>query len=157
MDDLIVPKAKQNESTKDASFYAVRNVYFLDGNSNKTFPRVPKHMHMMQHVRRSINFSEPKRFVKGFHVPERILTLHNHFPRECLDAPCASVLVDKNDARLQHYREDCAMAANISCEHYKESVTDTVIWKYKDKLVPATNKVLRKLGLLPPCNCDSCY
>lgn len=146
--DRVVPKSKR---TKNDTFpsYNVRNVYFLDEHqaeygSNKDIPR---YLHMLQHVHRAQNYTKPNQYVKCFHNPERVLTLHNHFPLACLGGACHSFPVDTEDAQLQHYRADCVKTLKKSCDDFKEnSVEDTTIWKYKDELIRRSVRTLEKLG-----------
>lgn len=129
--------------------YNVRNVYFFDSwNHEHGWKRdIPKYMHMLQHVVRATNYTKPNQYVKCFHNPERVLTLHNHFPLACLGGTCQSFPISTEDAQLQHYRADCVRTLKKSCEDFKEHrEEDTTIWKYKDELVDRTMKTLDKLG-----------
>ncbi|KAH8289253.1 uncharacterized protein [Drosophila kikkawai] len=129
--------------------YNFRNVYFLDDQQHEHgwHKDIPKYMHMLQHVHRAKNYTKPNQYVKCFHDPERVLTLHNHFPLSCLGGVCKSYPVDTQDAQLQHYRADCVKTLKKSCEEYREhSVEDKTIWKYKDELIRRTIKALDTLG-----------
>lgn len=148
----VLPKALSIRNETRAS-YNVRNVYFLDDllHSHGSFDHVPRYMHMLQHVYRSKNFTKPNQYVKCFHNPERVVTLHNHFPLACLGAGCTSYPIDTEDAQLQHYRADCVKSLKKSCLQYREnSVMDTTIWRYKDKLVERVTKTLETLGFFGP-------
>ena len=104
-------------------------------------------MHMLQHVNRAANFTKPNQYIKCFHNPERVLTLHNHFPLACLGGACKSYPIETEDAQLQHYRADCVRTLKKSCEDFKEhKVKDTTIWKYKDQLIMRTMKTLDTLN-----------
>lgn len=129
--------------------YNVRNVYFLDEHQHEHgwAKGVPKYMHMLQHTYRAQNFTKPNQYVKCFHNPERVLSLHNHFPLACLGGACSSFPIDTGDAQLQHYRADCVKTLKKSCDEFKEKrVEDTTIWKYKDELINRSIKVLSNLG-----------
>ncbi|XP_044739083.1 uncharacterized protein LOC123300562 [Chrysoperla carnea] len=146
--DIVIPKSLQIRNLTRAS-YNVRNVYFLDDllHSHGWFKGVPKYMHMLQHVYRSRHFTKPNQYVKCFHNPERVLTLHNHFPLACLGSGCTSYPIDTTDAQLQHYRADCVKTLKKSCEQFREnSVMDTAIWRYKEKLIPRAMNTLKQLG-----------
>ncbi|XP_011494778.1 PREDICTED: uncharacterized protein LOC105359787 [Ceratosolen solmsi marchali] len=144
----VVPKAMRLRNETRAS-YNVRNVYFLDDllHTHGTFKDIPKYMHMLQHVYRSKNFTKPNQYIKCFHNPERVVTLHNHFPLACLGAGCTSYPIDTEDAQLQHYRADCVKSLKKTCVEYREnSVLDPTIWRYKDKLVARVTATLKILG-----------
>ena len=51
-------------------------------------------------------------------------------------------------AHLQHYRADCVSTLKKSCDsEYKQHlVKDTIVWRYKEDLIPRVNQVLKKLG-----------
>ncbi|XP_047102399.1 uncharacterized protein LOC124721457 [Schistocerca piceifrons] len=146
--DIVERKSLEIRNETRAS-YNVRNVYFLDDliHNHGWFKNIPKYMHMLQHVYRSKNFTKPNQYVKCFHNPERALTLHNHFPLACLASGCTSYSIDTADAQLQHYRADCVKTLKKTCTEYrKNSVIDTTIWKYKDKLIRRATETLRNLG-----------
>lgn len=133
--------------------YNVRNVYFLDDllHSHGYFKDIPKYMHMLQHVYRSKNFTKPNQYIKCFHNPERVVTLHNHFPLACLGAGCTSYPIETEDAQLQHYRADCVKSLKKTCVEYREnSVLDTTIWRYKDQLIERVTRTLEALGFFGP-------
>lgn len=133
--------------------YNVRNVYFLDDllHSHGFFKDIPKYMHMLQHVYRSKNFTKPNQYIKCFHNPERVVTLHNHFPLACLGAGCTSYPIETEDAQLQHYRADCVKSLKKSCVEYREnSVLDTTIWRYRDQLIDRVTRTLETLGFFRP-------
>ncbi|EFN64497.1 hypothetical protein EAG_01835 [Camponotus floridanus] len=144
----VMPKALQIRNETRAS-YNVRNVYFLDDllHSHGYFKDIPKYMHMLQHVYRSKNFTKPNQYIKCFHNPERVVTLHNHFPLACLGAGCTSYPIETEDAQLQHYRADCVRSLKKTCVEYREnSVIDTTIWRYRDKLIGRVTDTLKTLG-----------
>ena len=133
--------------------YNVRNVYFLDDllHSHGYFKDIPKYMHMLQHVYRSKNFTKPNQYIKCFHNPERVVTLHNHFPLACLGAGCTSYPIETEDAQLQHYRADCVKSLKKTCVEYREkSLLDTTIWRYKDQLIERVTRTLETLGFFGP-------
>ncbi|PSN43298.1 hypothetical protein C0J52_21514 [Blattella germanica] len=146
--DTVLLKAKTENNGSRAS-YNVRNVYFLDDliHDHGWFKDIPRYMHMLQHVYRSKNYTKPNQYVKCFHNPERALTLHNHFPLSCLGGACSTYSIDTSDAQLQHYRVDCVRTLKKSCIEYRQnSVIDTTIWKFRDKLIERTSDTLKKLG-----------
>ncbi|XP_036329898.1 uncharacterized protein LOC118755086 [Rhagoletis pomonella] len=147
--EKVVPESLQIKP-EGYNSYNFRNVYLLDDQQHehgwhKDIPMAG--MHMLQHVHRAKNYTKPNQYVKCFHVPERVLTLHNHFPLACLGGVCKSYPVNTTDAQLQHYRADCVNTLKKSCEEYREnSVEDKTIWKYKDELIRRTFRTLDTLG-----------
>jgi hypothetical protein len=134
--------------------YNFRNVYFLDdlGTDEEQMkhrehePGIPRYLHMLQHVYRSKNYTKPGRFVKCFHNTERVVSLHNHYPRKCFGY-CTTYAVDTNVAHLQHYRKDCVGQLKNSCKDYRAyTIRDTTIYKYKEELIQRATNVLNKLG-----------
>ncbi|KAG7197192.1 hypothetical protein KM043_007270 [Ampulex compressa] len=146
----IMPKALKIRNETRAS-YNVRNVYFLDDQQHGYYKDIPRYMHMLQHVYRSRNFTMPNQYIKCFHDTERVVTVHNHFPLACLGAGCTSYPIEIEDAQLQHYRADCVKSLKKTCVEYREnSVLDTTIWRYKDKLVERVTATLKLLGFFGP-------
>lgn len=149
--DLMVRVLEKGKKLRNTTYpsYNVRNVYFFDQNQHQHewVSGIPKYMHMLQHTNRAANFTKPNQYIKCFHNPERVLTLHNHFPLACLGGPCKSFSIDVEDAQLQHYRADCVRTLKKSCEDFKEHrVKDSTIWKFKDQLIMRTTKTLDALN-----------
>lgn len=137
------PKGKPIPNTFSSS-----NVYFLDDaqHAHGWYKDIPRHLHMLQHVYRAINFTKPGQYVKCFHDTEKVLILHNHFPFGCL-GNCKSFAIPTEDSQLQHYRKDCVGTLKNSCKDFRaNTVVDTAIWKFKDKLIARTNKVFKAIG-----------
>lgn len=110
---------------------------------------IPHYLHMMQHVYRSKNYTQPGQYVKCFHNTERVVSLHNHFPMNCF-GQCTTYSVPVKLAHLQHYRKDCVGPLKQSCKNDFRMFTtrDTTIWKYKQQMIRRTTRVLNHLGLL---------
>jgi hypothetical protein len=126
-------------------------VYFLDDltEAHGWFKGIPRYMHMLQHVYRSKKCTEPGHYVKCFHNTERALTLHHHFPVDCVGGACSPYSFETTDAKLQHYRADCVPELkNVCWEFRQNSVVDTTIWRFKENLITRTNDTLKKLGFL---------
>lgn len=141
-------KSEQDKKDKYASFN-VRNVYFLDDllHNHGWFEKIPTYMHMLQHVYRVKNFTKPLHYVKCFHDVQKVLTLHNHLPLDCLGHRCSSLSIKTDDAQLQHYRTDCVGDLRNMCEKYKEDVVlDTAIWRYEKGLISRAFKALSEMG-----------
>lgn len=135
------------------SSYHASNVYFLDELSHRHgwLAEAPRHLHMLQHVYRTRNFTKPGQYVKAFHDPERVLTLHNHFPLACLGRACSSYALETGDAQLQHYRADCVRALSATCRQLREdTVMDNSVWRFKEPLVERAQDTLRQLGFIGP-------
>jgi hypothetical protein len=73
--DVVVNKSLQVANYTSAS-YNFRNVYFGDdsSHSHRWEPNLPRHLHVLQHVYRSANYTKPNQYVKCFHNVERMLT-----------------------------------------------------------------------------------
>lgn len=145
----ILVKAKEKSNSTYASFN-VRNVYFFNETlpPQELIPDIPKYMHMLQHVNRAPIFNPPGACIKCFHNPELVLSLHNHFPMECLNDPCNSFDIQTEDAQLQHYRADCGNNyKQEDCDTFrKTTIKDMTIHKFKDQLILRTTTVLDALG-----------
>ncbi|KAK5640523.1 hypothetical protein RI129_011334 [Pyrocoelia pectoralis] len=151
MEQVLRKALKVNKEARTS--YAVRNVYFLDNllHDHGWFDEIPRYMHMLQHVYRAKNFTGPSAYIKCFHNTDKVLTLHNHYPRACLRGGCYSYSIDTTDAQLQHYRRDCvADVSKSECEDFKKNgILDTTIWKFKQPLMERVPMVLRNLGYFP--------
>ena len=160
-DEVIVPANVTNwsdlmeEVVKEAGgkvSWVFRNVYFFDEMLEREeggfIQDIPSHLHMMQHVYRSDKQTPPGHYVKAFHDPSRVLTLHNHFPFSCL-AGCAFHSVSPTTAQLHHYREDCVADLRSVCqEQYKNvSVRDTSIWAVRETVVREAETALTTIGV----------
>ena len=167
-DEVIVPTNHTNWSdlmkdlveTKGSKVsWAFRNIYFFDEMLERKeggfIPDIPPHLHMMQHVYRSDKHTRPGHYIKAFHDPEKVLTLHNHFPFSCLGG-CSFHSVSPSLGQLQHYRPDCVSDLKKVCEdqYKKNSVRDTSIWSVRDITVQRADGVLQSLGFIPPQDSD---
>ncbi|XP_054279522.1 uncharacterized protein LOC128997811 [Macrosteles quadrilineatus] len=155
-DEVIMPKKESSwegllhslSPGKIKDSYYVQNVYFFDDlRQHGWTEEIPQYMHMLQHVYRSRNFTMPGHYIKAFHDPERILTLHNHFPVECLGPQCDTYAIATDVAQLQHYRADCVGELMEVCDEYKNNIVkDATIWRFKNILVNRVSATLNKLG-----------
>ncbi|XP_065340740.1 uncharacterized protein LOC135940028 [Cloeon dipterum] len=146
---VAIPKNKQR-AEGIASFVA-RNVHFMDDTDEYQdwTQGIPKYMHMLQNVHRNVSHTRIGEAIKCFHNTDYVLALHNHYARLCLGSGdyCPDVDFDLEDAHMQHY---CLGRKKSECQWMrgKDLVVDTSIWRFKDKLIPATQKVLRTIGFL---------
>ena len=162
-DEVIVPTNHSNWSdlmkdlvrtTGNNTSWAFRNVYFFDDflekNEGGHIQDIPPYLHMMQHVYRSSKYTRPGHYIKAFHDPQKVLTLHNHFPFSCLGG-CKFHSVDTSLGQLQHYRKDCSSGLKKVCaEKYRNSsVRDTSIWSVRDTVVQRASNALQILGFIP--------
>lgn len=144
-------------STKSLNFSAIsaRNVYFLQplNESNSTLLadqlNIPKYLHMLRNIDRSLAYTKPGAYVKTFFNTELIVAVHNHFPMICFGR-CYRLEMDTSIAHLQHYRDDCVKELRKSCDaQYRLNTTrDKTIWKYRDQLVEQSSRTLRKLHFI---------
>lgn len=142
--DLINTIYKENITS-----YIAQNVYFLDSyqHNHEWFDNIPKFFHMLQHVYRSKLYTKVGYYVKGFHLVDRIIALHNHFPISCFGG-CQHLDIDLKLAHLQHYRRDCASGVSNCNEMKSDSVLDKRIWNYKEQLIENCLETLNKLNLV---------
>ncbi|XP_045607858.2 uncharacterized protein [Procambarus clarkii] len=160
-DEVIVPKTARDwrslldqvaagEKARNLTrvSYCARNVYFLDPmqDSHGYFHDIPPYMHLMQHVYRAANYTKPGYYVKCFHDPQRVLTLHNHYPLSCLDV-CNTFDLPTSYAHLQHYRKHCVDDLGKSCTSFlNHTVLDKTIWRYKEPVIKNVLYALHHLG-----------
>ncbi|XP_059491268.1 uncharacterized protein LOC132205908 [Neocloeon triangulifer] len=150
---VVIPKATNWTLKMTPASYIVRNVHFMDDKAEYQdwYVDIPKYMHMLQNVHRNASHTGPGNAVKGFHNPQMIKALHNHMPRACInhkDSWCPLYDVDLADAHMQHY---CIARHKPECQRLRgknETILDTSIWKYKERLVAATTRVLKDVGFL---------
>ncbi|GFU60724.1 glycosyltransferase family 92 protein [Trichonephila clavipes] len=152
MKEVVQLALKEKNYTRAS--YNVRNVYFLDDLQDGDDLHheahelgIPRYLHMFQHVYRSKNFTKPGSYVKCFHNTERVVSLHNHFPLNCLGT-CTTYSINTSLAQLQHYRKDCVGSLKNSCktDFRLYTLKDTTIWRYKDEAIKRTTRTLSKLG-----------
>ncbi|XP_063547611.1 uncharacterized protein LOC134755065 [Cydia strobilella] len=132
------------------SSYLARNVYYLDEQKPTPHwaPGAPHYMYMLHHVHRTRNFTKPDSNIKAFHETGRVLALHNHFPVSCIGGQCSAYPMGTTQARLHHYRANCAR--ELSKEVRAEPVRDAALWRWADRLIPRVTQALTELGLLLP-------
>ncbi|KAK4877832.1 hypothetical protein RN001_010338 [Aquatica leii] len=127
--------------------YNARNVYFFTDLlfSHKWFNDIPEYMHILNHINRDPKIVQPGYNIKSFHNTETVLSLHNHFPVECLLGKCRNYPINPKDALMFHYKRKPIETYKI---FLKTTILDVTIWKYKDALVERVTKVLKELGFL---------
>ncbi|XP_065340278.1 uncharacterized protein LOC135939697 [Cloeon dipterum] len=144
---VAIPKNKQR--TEGIASFVARNVHFMDDTDEYQdwTQGIPKYMHMLQNIHRNVSHSEIGNSIKCIHNTDYVLALHNHYARHCLGDYCPDVDFDLEDAHMQHY---CLGRKKSECKwkRGKDLVVDTSMWRFKDKLIPATQKVLRTIGFL---------
>ncbi|XP_049871795.1 uncharacterized protein LOC126370815 [Pectinophora gossypiella] len=144
----VLPLSTPAPGKRRRSSYYASNLLFLDSlqQNHSWQDAVPCYMHMLQHVYRTREFTKRTHYVKAFHETDRVLTLHNHFPVNCLGERCSSYPLPTKLARLQHYRAECFKPLSQICKKLiKQPVRDRTLWRWRDPLVMRTNKALRAL------------
>ncbi|XP_059469042.1 uncharacterized protein LOC132192872 [Neocloeon triangulifer] len=145
-----IPQARAEGKREVAAFLA-RNVFFMDDKPEPATD-IPAHMHMLSHVRRNSqhdghNMTGNISF-KTFQSTERVLSAHTHYPIECLGGvACEIFTFNLEDAHLQQY---CiGKKLKRACNTTDTFLTmDTSIWRFKDRLISATEDVLRETRIL---------
>ncbi len=162
VDEIIVPKTARSWSEmlgqfdKDIADYNFQNMYYLasmqpknlDLDDLSSIPEIPEHLHMLRHVYRS---NKTSLHIKSFHNTNYVLTLHNHYPLECLTGQCPNQLVNNSIAQMHHYRDDCTSDLKHVCEEkYKNhSVLDPSLWRFKDSIIKQVDIAMNTLKLKP--------
>ena len=94
---------------------------------------------------------------KCFHNTEEVMTLHNHYPINCLTYEsryCNSFVVKPPLAHLQHWRRHCKntycnskIGATEKCtlDCLNSTVYDSSIFKYKEKLLSRMKKMIEEI------------
>uniref|UniRef100_T1IJ89 Glycosyltransferase family 92 protein n=1 Tax=Strigamia maritima TaxID=126957 RepID=T1IJ89_STRMM len=91
VDEIILPTSPNSftwndmmssvtDRNKDA--ICARNIYFYEKLETKN-NHIPRHLHMLRHSIRSINYTKPPFYVKCLHNASSVITLHNHLPVVC--------------------------------------------------------------------------
>lgn len=166
IDEVIIPKGdllfwkdiinnatlddkEKNKTNIVRGSYSFRHVYFFDSypSHEETNPSIPRYLHMLQHTRRSVNYTRPGDYIKSILNTDAVLTVFNHFPLSCIKDNCHIYSFDLRYAHLQHYRNDCVMELRKHCGKYREfSVIDEAIWRYKDPVIDRASQTLLRLG-----------
>ncbi|XP_063851767.1 uncharacterized protein LOC135095057 [Scylla paramamosain] len=165
IDEVLMPKTKSSWkeimesiapgvlSGKDYkwSSFAHYMVYFLPVMQQKHgwVNDVPHFMPMLQNLHRAANHSFSKWQIKSIHDTQRVLTIHNHFPFNCLGGKCSTLFIPRETAQLNHYRNDCRWTLRKECPYYKNhTILDDSILRFKAPLLNNTLNTLYQLGFL---------
>lgn len=149
--DVVLMKAEADLPGGRHKSYSFRNNYVFDEQPKDCPARddVPSFMHMLTHLHKSENYTQPGHYVKCFHDTETVHTLHNHYPMSCLDGWCSSFEVPVEDGHLMHYRADCAAELRGVCQEFRDNhVEELAILKWKDELIERSLHTLDQLGFL---------
>lgn len=164
MDEAIIPMMHHtweelldhifSENTQALEVYSslsASNVYFFSSFGEYTKdPSIPPYMHMLRHIYRSANFSKPGFAVKSFFATNNTLAVFNHYTLIPLyEKLRRNALIGRHLAQMHHYRDTCPPLMEEECEtnfmkFYKK---DTVIWKYKNKVIERVEHVIKNLRL----------
>lgn len=122
-----------------------QNVYYPDIGSS-TFEDIPNYMYMLRHTQRSQTYSTNIQMLyKSFFRTERVLTVHNHSPLQCLTKTkrCCRHFIPHNISQSNHYR------SHVDGDNFKVIRVDNTIWKYKDELIKAVQETFKETGFKP--------
>lgn len=156
IDELIVPKGdlmtwtelldslEATHNYQEKHGYAFRNVNFLE--KDQTYEDVLPYFRFSNVITRNSSHSKVGRATKSWFSTEHVKTLHNHYLTSLLN-PNEKILykkwyeVDPNVAQMQHY------CFNKKCQ--ADNITlDYTLWKYKDKVIEESLKVLEDLKFI---------
>ena len=109
-------------------------------------------MHMLRHLVRSKQHTRvmlPKTFLR---TDSAIKLANCHFPFHCLggnDSSCNVHYLDTELGHLAHYRDGCQDMVSKTCRSYlKDTVEDTAVLRFKDKLIARVQDALQDLQFL---------
>lgn len=170
IDEIILPKkdfnwielfqriqTDLNEQFDNYAAFSARNIYFfpedpsmidyqLNSSMKELYRSIQSNFYMLKQIQRSNVYNRPGAYVKTFFRTSKVIGVHNHFPLGCFST-CRRYEFDVNVAHLQHYRTDCVRELRKTCEHFRNnSVLDSTIWKYRQKLIEQTISVRTKLN-----------
>lgn len=165
IDEILMPKRPEDKTWKDLmnryhdagkltrndtdAAYVSSNVFFLSDNdhANEIQPEVPTDLHFLQHIYRASNFSQQGVGIKSFQDTEQVITVHNHFPIECVGKSfCSRSTFSKDDAQLQHYRRGCENYPKKECEGFRQhTVKDASLWKLKEEIISNVKQTVEAL------------
>ncbi|KAF2359592.1 Glycosyltransferase family 92, partial [Trinorchestia longiramus] len=93
--------------------------------------------HMLNHVKRSANFSKPGHNVKSFVSTKNTLLTFNHYALQALLPSLKNnLLLNSSLIQLNHYQEKCSRYILSQCINSfdRHSVVDNIIEKYSEEL-----------------------
>lgn len=133
--------------------YAPANFYFFLDNDHQSEVKfeVPKDFLFLQHIYRGTNISiSSNASPKSFQNTDEVAVMHNHYPLHCMGyRPCRSLDIEKEYARLQHYRQTCPTFFTIEkCDELRRHTTkDAVLWRFKDKIIANVQETVSALKI----------
>lgn len=166
IDEIILPVRPEDRSWMDLmqrvkgrlgskeprAAYVARNVFFLFDNNheNEIQPEVPAYLTFLQHIYRASNFSHLGIGSKSFQSTELVLSMHNHYPMDCIGKEFIDYTnIDIEDGKLHHYRRDCENYPKDECQGFKDNtVKDLTLWKLKDEIIANVDKAMKELKTL---------
>lgn len=147
--DLLIRVISESSQNQYSPAYVASNVFFLTDNvhAGELQPEIPADMFFLQHVHRASNFSKQGVGPKAFMNVADIVVMHNHIPIWCLNEKlCSWTYMSKSDAQVSHYRRGCENYPTQECEDFKKNtVKDTVLYKWKDKIIENVRHSLKQL------------
>jgi hypothetical protein len=166
IDEVLMPK-RENEKTwqdlmrrfhqnpKKYSAYVARNVFFLLDNihANESQSEAPRDFNFLKQVYRAKNFSMPGVGAKSFHDTQKVISMHNHFPIDCIGQDyCDYTYISIEDAQLQHYRKGCGggYSKKVCDDFRRNTVKDLTLWKFKNEIVKKVNETMETLKKFTP-------
>lgn len=140
--DFLEPSLKHKPTDIDG--YGFRNVLFHEG--NQTYEEIPSYLRFANVITRNLEHHKVGQATKSWFSTENVQTLHNHYSFNLLSPDKKSRYkrwheVDPNVAQMQHY------CFNKKCNP-KNVTVDNTLWKYKDRVIEETLKVLENLQFI---------
>lgn len=138
------------------SYLAVCSYYF-DDLADPPSDALPKYLHMLRHVTRSVKFTPTAVFTKSIHDTDVALGLHAHFALVTLEGSVDREkelyhLYPSTEGHLAHYRAKCQGEDQTECiQDFRPFLTrDPTMWSHRDQVAARVRKVLLSLSLIHP-------
>lgn len=151
-----VARSRANSQKLHPTSYLASCTYYFDDQAEEATEDLPKYLHLMRHVTRSVKMAPPRVFTKSVHDTSLAVGLHAHFALLTLRGP-----IDRNrdlyhlypatEGHLGHYRARCQGEDQSECQelYRRYLMRDTTMWKHRSAVIMRTKAVLESLSLLP--------
>jgi hypothetical protein len=155
MDEVIMPVMVEDltwenvlnrvKRRENIDAFISQNIYYPE-NGAEAVEEAPNFMYMLQHIQRLKRFSKKGHGVKSIVSTKRVLTVHTHRPYHCLNYNhhCNRLNLHKRFSQNSHYRNKIHDESMLN-----ETLEDTLIWKYKERLVKDVFETLKLTKFVP--------
>lgn len=151
-DEVIVP-VQENVTTwqdlmknanHESDFFSSQSINYPHFGDEAQMDGVADYHYILRHTLRSQYFyGVPYWNLKSFVLPQNIIAVHAHHPFMCLRGNCQGENLPTSISQTNHYRDKVKESVqNIT-------VSDQIIWKFKDKLTAAVETTLKETRFKP--------